>query len=87
MLKVDRTSVNDQSGNPELVVNQDDTVYTGTQMTGMLKMLGDGNKGSGGLGKPRTFFGIAGPYTFLYLTSLIPRCRQQVLSDSRPAGT
>jgi hypothetical protein len=76
ILKVDRTSINDQSGNPELVVNQDDTVYTGTQMTGMLKMLEDGNKGSGGLGKPRTFFGIAGPYSFFYFTFLGLRCQQ-----------
>jgi hypothetical protein len=29
-------------------------------MSAMLKMLDDGNKGSGGLGKPKVFFGIAG---------------------------
>ncbi|KAG8749234.1 phosphatidylinositol-3,5-bisphosphate 5-phosphatase [Serendipita sp. 396] len=54
MLKIDRTHQG------ELVVNQDDTTYTGKQMNSMLKMLEDGNRGSGGLGKPRTFFGIAG---------------------------
>ncbi|KAG8819015.1 phosphatidylinositol-3,5-bisphosphate 5-phosphatase [Serendipita sp. 399] len=53
MLKIDRT-------HGELLVNQDDTTYTGKQMNSMLKMLEDGNKASGGLGKPRTFFGIAG---------------------------
>ncbi|CAG7855197.1 Polyphosphoinositide phosphatase; AltName: Full=Phosphatidylinositol 3,5-bisphosphate 5-phosphatase; AltName: Full=SAC domain-containing protein 3 [Serendipita indica DSM 11827] len=54
MLKIDRTH------DDELVVHQDDTTYTGKQMNSMLKMLEDGNRGSGGLGKPRTFFGIAG---------------------------
>ena len=54
ILKVDRTN------EAELVVHQDDTTYTGKQMNSMLKMLEDGNRGSGGLGKPRTFFGIAG---------------------------
>jgi hypothetical protein len=54
MLKIDRTQ--DQ----ELIVNHDDATYTGKQMNNMLKMLEDGNKASGGLGKPRTFFGIAG---------------------------
>jgi hypothetical protein len=29
-------------------------------MTAMLKMLEDGNKASGGLGKPKVFFGIIG---------------------------
>lgn len=71
MLKVDRTPVLDERGNPELVVSQDETVYTGKQMTGMLKMLEDGNKSSGGLGKPRTFFGIAGNVPYVYLPSVL----------------
>ncbi|TDL16362.1 hypothetical protein BD410DRAFT_816753 [Rickenella mellea] len=54
ILKIDRTS------QEELIVHEDDTVYSGKQMTGVLKMLEDGNKGSGGLGKPKVFFGIAG---------------------------
>jgi hypothetical protein len=35
-------------------------MYSGKHMNSMLKMLEDGNKASGGLGKPRSFFGIAG---------------------------
>ena len=35
-------------------------MYTGKQMSAMLKMLEDGNRSSGGLGKARVFFGIAG---------------------------
>ncbi len=54
ILKIDRTS------EKELVVHEDDTIYTGKQMTAVLKMLEDGNKGTGGLGKARVFFGIAG---------------------------
>jgi hypothetical protein len=55
MLKVDRVQ-----GPGGLVVNQDDAMYSGKHMNSMLKMLEDGNKASGGLGKPRSFFGIAG---------------------------
>jgi phosphatidylinositol 3,5-bisphosphate 5-phosphatase len=58
MLKVDRM----QEGAGDLVVNQDDAMYSGKHMNNMLKMLEDGNKASGGLGKPRTFFGIAGEF-------------------------
>ena len=43
-----------------VVVIEDEAVYTGRQMTAMLKMLEDGNKASGGLGKPKVFFGIIG---------------------------
>lgn len=56
ILKVDRTS------QEELVVVEDDSEYSGKQMSAMLKMLDDGNKSSGGLGKARVFFGIAGSY-------------------------
>lgn len=44
----------------ELSVVEDETVYTGRQMSDMLQMLEGGNKGSGGLGKGRVFFGVAG---------------------------
>jgi phosphatidylinositol 3,5-bisphosphate 5-phosphatase len=44
----------------ELVVVEDDAEYSGKQMTSMLKMLDDGNKASGGLGRAKVFFGIAG---------------------------
>ena len=54
IIKIDRTAPN------ELVVIEDEAVYTGRQMTAMLKMLEDGNKASGGLGKPKVFFGIIG---------------------------
>ncbi|TFK37658.1 SacI homology domain-containing protein [Crucibulum laeve] len=54
IMKVDRTTQD------ELTVIEDEAEYSGKQMTAMLKMLDDGNKASGGLGKPRVFFGIAG---------------------------
>ncbi|KAJ7221717.1 polyphosphoinositide phosphatase [Mycena pura] len=54
ILKIDRTS------QEELNVVEDDSEYSGKQMSAMLKMLDDGNKNSGGLGKARVFFGIAG---------------------------
>lgn len=54
ILKIDRTS------DKELVVHEDETIYSGKQMMSVLKMLEDGNKSSGGLGKARVFFGIAG---------------------------
>ena len=54
IIKIDRTS------QAELGVIEDEAVYTGRQMTANLKMLEDGNKASGGLGKPRVFFGIIG---------------------------
>jgi hypothetical protein len=54
IIKIDRTSQD------ELLVFEDEAVYTGKQMSAMLKMLEDGNRSSGGLGKARVFFGIAG---------------------------
>jgi hypothetical protein len=54
IIKIDRTAPD------ELVVIEDEAVYTGRQMTAMLKMLEDGNKASGGLGRPKVFFGIIG---------------------------
>lgn len=54
IIKIDRTSQD------ELAVVEDEAVYSGKQMSAMLKMLDDGNKSSGGLGKARVFFGIAG---------------------------
>ncbi|KIK53298.1 hypothetical protein GYMLUDRAFT_49476 [Collybiopsis luxurians FD-317 M1] len=54
IIKIDR-SVQD-----ELVVVEDDAEYTGKQMSAMLKMLDDGNKSSGGLGKAKVIFGVAG---------------------------
>ncbi|KAJ3557105.1 hypothetical protein NM688_g1653 [Phlebia brevispora] len=54
IIKVDRASQD------ELNVVEDEATYTGKQMSAMLKMLEDGNKGCGGLGKARMFFGVAG---------------------------
>ncbi|KAG9310994.1 polyphosphoinositide phosphatase [Chiua virens] len=54
IIKIDRTSQLD------LQVVEDDTDYSGKQMSAMLRMLDDGNKGSGGIGKSRVIFGIAG---------------------------
>lgn len=39
---------------------EDDAMYSGKQMGEMLKMLDDGNKTNGGLGKARLIFGVAG---------------------------
>jgi len=58
ILKIDRTSQR------ELVFHEDDTIYTGKQMMEVLKMLEDGNKSNGGLGKAKTIFGIAGMHNF-----------------------
>ncbi|RPD60768.1 hypothetical protein L227DRAFT_501341 [Lentinus tigrinus ALCF2SS1-6] len=54
IIKIDRTSQD------ELAIVEDEAVYSGKQMSAMLKMLEDGNKHCGGLGKARVFFGIAG---------------------------
>ena len=62
IVKVDRTSQD------ELLVVEDEALYTGRQMTAMLKMLEDGNKASGGLGKPRVFFGIVGMLNLFFLS-------------------
>ena len=67
IIKIDRTAPD------ELVVIEDEAVYTGRQMTAMLKMLEDGNKASGGLGRPKVFFGIIGmsPRPCFSLLSLV----------------
>lgn len=57
LLRIDRTS---QS---ELDVVEDDMVYSSKQMEEVLKMLEEGNRGSGGLTKSQPFFGIAGMST------------------------
>jgi len=72
ILKVDRTTQD------ELVVVEDEAEYSGKQMSAMLKMLDDGNKASGGLGKAKVFFGIAGDvFNFLWLFDM-------VLTGARP---
>lgn len=59
IIKIDRTT------QEELTIVEDEAEYSGKQMTAMLKMLDDGNKTSGGLGKARLFFGIAGASLFV----------------------
>lgn len=54
ILKIDRTTQD------TLDIHDDEMTYNGKQMTELLKMLEDGNKGSGGLGKARVIFGIVG---------------------------
>lgn len=54
IIKIDRT-IQD-----ELNIFEDEVEYTGRQMSAMLKMLDDGNRASGGLGRAKVFFGIAG---------------------------
>ncbi|KAM5532686.1 hypothetical protein V8D89_013655 [Ganoderma adspersum] len=54
IIKIDRTSQD------ELTAVEDEAIYSGKQMSAMLKMLEDGNKHCGGLGKARVFFGVAG---------------------------
>jgi phosphatidylinositol 3,5-bisphosphate 5-phosphatase len=62
IVKIDRTSQD------ELTVVEDDAEYSGKQMSANLKMLDEGNKASGGLGKARVISGIAGT---------CPRCHKQ----------
>jgi phosphatidylinositol 3,5-bisphosphate 5-phosphatase len=54
IVKIDRTS------QEELMVVEDEAVYSGKEMSAMLKMLDDGNKSSGGLGKAKVLFGVVG---------------------------
>ena len=57
IMKIDRTNQDDS-----LQIIEDEVEYTGKQMSAMLKMLDDGNRSSGGLGKAKLFFGIAGEF-------------------------
>lgn len=57
IIKIDRTFQD------ELNVIEDEAEYSGKEMSAMIRMLDDGNKGSGGLGKARVFFGIVGERT------------------------
>jgi hypothetical protein len=80
IVKIDRTS------HTEVVIVEDDTDYSGKQMSNMLKMLEDGNKGSGGLGKARVIFGIAGTlhqcvYCQLLIISRIREVHRWVVYD------
>ncbi|KAI0785573.1 polyphosphoinositide phosphatase [Abortiporus biennis] len=55
IIKIERTTTQD-----DVVVVEDETLYSGKQMSAMLKMIDDGNKACGGLGKARVIFGLAG---------------------------
>lgn len=83
MLKIDRTHQD------QLDIEHNDITYTGRQMNGVIKMLEDGNKHTGGLGRPRVFFGIAGtryyPFTCANYESIyLMWCGQA--SSSLPQG-
>ena len=52
--KIDRTNQD------QLHVEHNDIAYTGRKVNGVIKMLEDGNKHIGGLGKRRVFFGMTG---------------------------
>ena len=67
IIKIDRTSQD------QLEVVEDECVYSGKQMTEMLKMLEDGNKQCGGLGKARVFFGVAGAFSVFRCAPLSQR--------------
>ncbi|KAG2005981.1 polyphosphoinositide phosphatase [Coprinopsis cinerea AmutBmut pab1-1] len=54
IIKIDRTTQD------ELVIVEDEGEYSGKQMSAMLRMLDDGTRPHGGLGKARVFFGVAG---------------------------
>ncbi len=60
MLKIDRTNQD------QLDIEYNDITYTGRRMNEVTKMLEDGNKHTGGLGKPRVFFRIAGTRCSLF---------------------
>lgn len=70
----------------EVVVVEDDTLYSGKQMSAMLKMLDDANKPCGGLGKPKVLFGVAGESKGLE-QHFEPSDLWQVSSGSRRGGT
>ncbi|KIY44512.1 hypothetical protein FISHEDRAFT_51229 [Fistulina hepatica ATCC 64428] len=74
ILKIDRTSQED------LIVVDDGAEYTGRQMSAMLKMLDDGNKPQGGLGKPRVFYGIAGFIRFTAGWYMIIITKRQIVA-------
>lgn len=81
IIKIDRTSQD------ELLAVEDEAEYSGKEMSAMLKMLGDGNKSSGGLGKPKVFFGIAGAATGYILHGKHSNNIPQASYDSPLVGT
>ena len=80
IIKIDRTSQD------ELDVVEDEAIYSGKQMSAMLKMLEDGNKHCGGLGKARVFFGVAGASSVFSYTNR-HRTAPQASSSSPLVGT
>jgi hypothetical protein len=69
IIKIDRTSHDE-----DLHVVEDEVEYSGKQMGAMLKMLDDGNRASGGLGKAKIFFGIAGKLIYCTVVDLKITC-------------
>ena len=68
IIKIDRMTQD------ELNIFEDESEYTGKEMGSMLKMLDDGNRTSGGLGKAKVFFGIAGkqPIPIILVSNTYP---------------
>lgn len=92
--RIDRTSQD------ELTIVEDETLYSGKRMGELLRTLDDGNKAQGGLGKPRSFHGVAGKslratYMLIFVLNFIRLhsfyCRMVYdshyrMSTSRPFG-
>ncbi|KAI0071223.1 hypothetical protein K474DRAFT_1712651 [Panus rudis PR-1116 ss-1] len=74
IIKIDRTSQD------EVDVVEDEATYSGKQMTEMLKMIDDGNKACGGLGKARVLFGILGFIRFTAGWYMITVTRRSVVA-------
>jgi len=85
MLKIGRTNQD------QLDIEHNEITYTGRQMNGVIKMLDDGNKYAGGLGRPRVIFGIAGtrcyPFTHTKYESIYLMWGGQVSSSLLRGGT
>ena len=64
IIKIDRTSQD------SLDVIEDGTDYSGKQMSDLIEMWDNGNKASGGIGKPRAIYGVVGT---------VPQCQPNVL--------
>lgn len=80
IIKIERMS------QEEVIVVEDDALYSGKQMSAMLKMLDDGLKPSGGLGRARVFFGLAGKFNDLISKSNMSHLFKG-LSSLLPDGT
>lgn len=79
--KIDRTAQD------QLAVIEDEAEYSGKQMSALLKMLDEGNKSSGGLGKAKIFFGVAGTRSPISPLPSKVYAQKQDLLDLQQDGT